>query len=89
MEKYKVYIFPDMEAAGLYSNNDLDGFREAIENEELEASVDVEEFETEAEKNAFLKGFSYGRNEDSTDFLILCSDNECDIPYIEILESTL
>lgn len=31
MEKYKVYIFPDMEAADLYFNNDLDGFREAIE----------------------------------------------------------
>lgn len=89
MEKYKVYIIPDMEAADLYNNDDLDGFREAIENEELESYVDVEEFETDAEKKAFLKGFSYGRDEDATDFLILCSDNECDIPYIEILESTL
>lgn len=88
--KNKIYILPDINAERLYYHDNLDGFRELVEGDSLYLCVTVEEFNTIAEKNAYLKGLSFGMDEITTaEMLILCSDNDCDKPYIELIEANL
>lgn len=87
MEKYTVYILPDTQAEELYNAEDIDGFREMMESSDMWLDISTEEFDTEAEKTAFLKGLAYNRSEEAPGMLVLCSDNECDIPYIDTLKA--
>lgn len=85
-----VYILQDEQAEELFYAEDIDGFRREVEEDDLWLYITVEEFETEAEKKAFLRGLSFGKNEDSpSGILVLCPDNESDIPYIDIIKSAM
>ena len=87
MGKFIAYIIEDNEAESLIDDNDVDGFREYVEENSF-LDYDKEEFDSEEERGGFLRGFFYGCDERApAGKVVLLSGNEYYESYIEILEN--
>lgn len=87
MGKYIAYVIKDSEAESLVDDNDVEGFREYVADESF-LDYDKEEFETEAERSGFLRGFFHGCDERApAGKAILLSGEEYYEPFIKILEN--
>lgn len=86
MEKYKIYIIEESEAESLVNDNDIDGFREYLENETF-LDIKTEEFDTEEEQKGFLSGLFYGCDERTpAGKIVLIDGNEYHKPFIDIIK---
>lgn len=84
METYRIYIVNDQSVEQAIYDEDLDAFREIIEDG---ADYREEEFDTEEEATAYISGLYAGKDERSpVGFVVLHEDIETDIPFIEILK---
>lgn len=85
MEKFKLYLIEEPEAESLVNDNDLDGFRQYLEDETY-LNIDIEEFDTEEERTGFLSGYFHGCDERSpAGKVALIDGNDNHQPYIEII----
>lgn len=79
----KVYLIVDDSVEDMIYYESLDEFRELIEDG---AHVDVEEFETEAEANAYISGVFHGIDERApAGMATLRDDIESDMKFIDIM----
>lgn len=87
MEKFVAYIIEDSEAESLVDDNDVEGFRQYV-NEESSLDYDRIEFDSEEERSGFLRGFFHGCDERAPagKVVILSGEEYCE-PFIEILEN--
>ena len=87
MGKFIAYIIEDNEAESLINDNDVDGFREYVEENSF-LEYNKEEFDSEEERSGFLRGFFHGCDERvPAGKVVLLSGNEYYEPFIEILEN--
>ena len=77
----KVYVIKDRALIEFIENNDLDGFKNYLAEDEYLMLDEPVEFESEQEALAFCAGLGYG-----VDILPLRSFEEYDQPYIEAIE---
>lgn len=90
MESVKVYVVRDQQAIEFLINDDVERFSEYVEQEEAPCLEEPEMFETEAEALAFCSGLGYGTEERGMlKVYPLRSSEECDLPFIEIIEKAL
>ena len=84
----KVYVIKDRTMIEFIENNELDGFKNYLAEDEylmLDAPV---EFETQQEVLAFCAGLGYGVDDTlPVDSLPLRSFEEYDQPFIELIEN--
>ena len=82
---YRVYIINDDYLEDCFNNNDIDAFTESVNNDDF-ISYDCEKFETEKDATKFVEGLFYGCDERSPrGKVVLCSWNDCDEPFINVL----
>lgn len=85
MEKYKLYLIEGPEAESLVNDNDLDGFRQYLEDDDY-LNIGIKEFDTEDERTGFLSGYFHGCDERSPcGKVALVDSNEYYQPFIEIV----
>ncbi len=83
----KVYVVSDPTAIEFFQNDDLDGFKLYLEEENLDFG-EPEYFDTEAEALAFCSGIGYRTNERATpNSYPLRSCEPIDMPFIEAIEN--
>lgn len=86
MGKYIAYIIKDSEAESLVDDNDVEGFREYVEEDGF-LDYDKEEFDSEEERSGFLRGFFHGCDERApAGKAVLLSGEEYYEPFIKVLE---
>ena len=84
----KVYVIKDRTMIEFIENNDLDGFKNYLAEDECLKLDEPVEFETEQEALAFCAGLGYGVDDSlPVDILPLRSFEEYDQPFIAALES--
>lgn len=84
----KVYVIDDPEAIIFFQNDDIDGFKQYIADDDALDFGEPEFFDTEAEALAFCAGIGYGVNERAiVERYPLRSCESCDIPFIEAIEN--
>ena len=84
----KVYIVTDRTAIEFIENNDIDGFKNYLAEDEYLMFDEPIEFETEHEALAFCAGLGYGQMEGApVEQFPLRSFEEYDQPFIEAIES--
>ncbi|MGN0209931.1 MAG: DUF5053 domain-containing protein [Muribaculaceae bacterium] len=84
----EVYIVTDQTAISLIMEQDIQGFKAYLSEDQTIISHDPKSFATSQEATAFCDGISYGKSESfPTDFLPLRSDNVDDIPFITAIKS--
>lgn len=84
----KVYVIKDRTAIDFIENNDIDGFRNYLAEEEYLMFDEPVEFETEREALAFCSGLGYGTMERApAEQFPLRSFEEYDMPFIEAIEN--
>lgn len=84
----KVYVIDDRTAIDLIQNEDLDGFKEYLAEDDFMIFDEPECFDTEREALAFCAGIGYGLDERApVDRYPLRSCEEADIPFIEAIEN--
>lgn len=84
MEKNRIYIVSDQSVEQAVYDEDLDAFREIIEDG---ADFREEEFDSEEEANAYVSGLYAGMDERSpAGFIVLYESVESDTPFINILK---
>lgn len=87
MGKFFAYIIKDSEVETLVDDNDIEGFREYVADDNL-LDYNKEEFDSEEERGSFLRGFFHGCDERApAGKVVLLSGNEYYEPFIEILEN--
>ena len=83
----KVYVISDPLAINFLVDDDIDGFKEYLDSDDMLDFHEPEVFDTEAQALAFCAGIGYGANESATpDRYPLHSSEDADAPYIEALE---
>ena len=83
----KVYVVEDTEAIDFIQNNDLDGFKAYLAEDETLDFGAPECFDTEAEALAFCAGIGYGMDERApVERYPLRSCEPDDVPFIEAIE---
>ena len=83
----KVYIVADATAIELIQNNDLDGFKAYLAEDDTLYFGEPECFDSEAEALAFCSGIGYGINERAAiERYPLRSCEPDDLPFIEAIE---
>ena len=83
----KVYIVEDATAIELIQNNDLDGFKAYLAEDDTLYFGEPECFDTEAEALAFCAGIGHGMDERATvERYPLRSCEPDDVPFIEAIE---
>lgn len=83
----KVYVISDSEAINFLIDNDLEGFKNYLAEDEYIDFGEPEVFDTEAEALAFCAGLGYGSDERAlTTTYPLRSFEEEDQPFIEEIE---
>ena len=83
----KVYVISDSDAVGFLVENDLQGFKDYIAEEDYIDFADPEVFDTETEALAFCAGLGHGSDERATPTTYpLRSFEEVDRPFIEEIE---
>ena len=84
----KVYIVKDRTAIDFIEDNDIDGFKNYLADEEYLMFDEPVEFESEQEALAFCAGIGHGKIEGSpVEQLPLRSFEEYDQPFIKAIES--
>ena len=84
----KVYVIKDRTAIEFIEDNDIDGFKDYLAEEEYLMFDEPVEFETEQEALAFCAGIGYGKDESMpVEILPLRSFEEYDQPFIELIEN--
>lgn len=84
----KVYVITDQTAIDLIIDNDLDGFKAYLAEEETFYFPDTEIFASEEEALAFCAGIGYGIDDRATiDRYPLRSCEPTDVPFIELIEN--
>ena len=84
----KVYVIDDPEAIFFFQNDDVEGFKQFLANDDGLDFGEPEFFDTEIEALAFCAGIGYGVIERATvDRYPLRSCESCDIPFIEAIEN--
>ena len=84
----KVYIVKDRTAINFIEDNDIDGFKNYLADEEYLIFDEPVEFETEQEALAFCAGLGYDKMEGApVEQFPLRSFEEYDQPFIEATES--
>lgn len=87
MKKITIYIINSPFIETLVDTRDLEGFSENA-HDGYGIEYDKREFDTQEELSAFLSGFFYGCDDRTPNGkVVLRSDMEDDLPYIEILKS--
>ena len=83
----KVYVIRDKNSIDFMIENDIDGFKNYLAEEEFLDFDEPEIFETEAEALAFCAGLGYGSDERAIPTTYpLRSFEEVDSPFIEAIE---
>lgn len=84
----KVYVISDSEAINYIVDNDIEGFKNYLAEEEYIRFDDPEVFNSEQEALAFCAGLGYGIDERAPiDRLPLRSSEDLDRPFIETIEN--
>ena len=84
----KVYVITDQTAINLITDNDLDGFKAYLAEEDTIYFPDPEIFTSEEEALAFCAGIGYGIDERAPiDRYPLRSCEPTDVPFIELIEN--
>lgn len=84
----KVYVISDRSLIDFIEDNDVDGFRNQLEEDDTLYFDDPIEFDSEEEALAFCSGIGYGVDERApVDRLPLRSFEEYDRPFIELIEN--
>ncbi len=83
----KVYVIKDRTAIDFIEDNDIDGFKQYLSEEEYLMFDDSIQFETETEALAFCAGLGYGVDDTlPVAKFPLRSFEEYDQPYIKAIE---
>lgn len=84
----KVYVIKDRTAIDFIENNDIDGFKQYLSEEEYLMFDEPIQFETETEALAFCAGLGYGVDDTlPVAKFPLRSFEEYDMPFIEAIEN--
>lgn len=84
----KIYVIRDRETINFIEENDLDGFKQYLSEEEYMMIDEPEIFETEKEALAFCAGLGKGIDDHNpVEKFPLRSFEEYDQPFIEAIES--
>ena len=84
----KVYVITDQTAIDLITDNDIDGFKAYLAEEDTLFFCEPETFSTEEEALAFCAGIGFGIDERAPiERLPLRSCEPADIPFIEVIEN--
>ena len=83
----KVYVITDQTAIDLIADNDLDGFKAYLAEDDTLYFPEPETFASEEEALAFCAGIGYGIDERAAiDRLPLRSCEPADVPFIELIK---
>lgn len=83
-----VYVISDPLAVNFLVNDDIDGFKEYLDSDDMLDFHDPEVFEAEQQAIAFCSGLGYGEIESATpDRYPLRSCEPADAPFIEAIEN--
>lgn len=84
----KVYVITDSSAIEFLQNDDFDGFKNYLNEEEHLDFGEPEYFDTESEALAYCSGIGYGSSESITpERYPLRSCEPADVPFIELIEN--
>lgn len=84
----KVYVIDDLNAIEFFVNDDLEGFKQYLSEEDMLDFPEPEYFDTEAEALAFCSGIGYGADERAIpERYPLRSCEEADRSFIEAIEN--
>lgn len=84
----KVYVITDQTAIDLITDNDIDGFKAYLAEEDTLYFPEPETFASEEEALAFCSGIGYGIDERAPiERLPLRSCEPADVPFIELIEN--
>ena len=84
----KVYVITDQTAIDLITDNDIDGFKAYLAEEDTLFFCEPETFSTEEEALAFCAGIGFGIDERAPiERLPLRSCEPADVPFIELIEN--
>lgn len=86
--KVEVFVVKEPEAVRLLEENDLEGFKALLSEDETLLFDEPVEFDSEAEALAFCAGLGYGVDErNPIEVYPLRSFEETDKPYIELINN--
>lgn len=84
----KVYVITDQTAIDLITDNDIDGFKAYLAEDDTLYFPEPETFASEEEALAFCAGIGYGIDERAPiERLPLRSCEPADVPFIELIEN--
>lgn len=84
----KVYVISDPLAINFLVDDNIDGFKEYLDSDDMLDFPEPEMFDSEEQALAFCAGIGYGANESATpDRYPLRSYEEADLPFIEAIEN--
>ena len=84
----KVYVITDQTAIDLITDNDLDGFKDYLAEDDTLYFAEPETFATEEQALAFCSGIGYGIDERAPiERLPLRTCEPADVPFIEAIEN--
>lgn len=84
----KVYVISDPLAINFLVDDDIDGFKEYLDSDDMLDFPEPEVFETEQQALAFCEGLGYGLDERApVERFPLRSSEEADLPFIEAIEN--
>lgn len=84
----QVYVISDPLAIDFIQNEDLDGFKEYLDSDDMLSFPEPEGFATEADALAFCSGIGFGTDERApVERYPLRSSEECDLPFIEAIKN--
>lgn len=84
----KVYVISDPLAINFLVDDDIDGFKEYLDSDDMLDFPEPEVFDTEEQALAFCEGLGYGSDERAMpDRYPLRSCEPTDAPFIEAIEN--
>lgn len=84
----QVYVISEPEAVALIEEQDLDGFRQLLAEDDTLYFAEPVTFDTEAEAIAFCDGLAHGLDERApANRIPLLTTNDSDLPFIEAIKA--